>query len=64
MKLRQYTIRSGATFQTCWLEEGRAKEGDSVTLKDSDDPERLWKIEKAYSAIDSGNINRGWDNNI
>ena len=70
MQLRQYTLASfdetinGYRTETCWLEDGRAKDGDYLTLKDSDEPDRLWKVLKTFSAVDSSHINRGWKNNI
>ena len=64
MKLTQYKLRSDASFIICWLEEGRAKIGDKVTLKDLNDQERLWTIEEEYSSIESDKINRGWDIDI
>lgn len=41
------------------------KAGNWITLKDSDDPTKLWLITHVYETKrDKGSIPRGWDNNI
>jgi len=42
---RQCVLRDGSRTTTTWLKEKRIKEGFRVTLKNSEDPERLWTIE-------------------
>lgn len=71
MKLRQYKLRSvsqpfNGTFRemTVWLEDGRAKIGDSVTLKDTDEPNRLWEICEAYGATDNLKDHRDFGESI
>lgn len=77
MKLRQYTLRTvidghGAAYDfgfrdmVVWLEDGRAKVGDKVTLKDSDEPERQWVVLVAHSDIDSKHLkdHRGFGDSI
>ena len=46
--MKQCRIRSGKLKDIVWLDKD-PKEGMYVTLKDSDDPERLWFIEEVFS---------------
>lgn len=62
MTLRQYKLKSGDRELICWLEDGRAKVGDAVTLKDNENHDEWWEVVEAYSTTD--HLNRGWDNNI
>lgn len=77
MKLRQYTLRTtidshntahdfGFRDIVVWLEDGRAKVGDKVTLKDTDEPEREWQVLAAHSDIDSKHLkdHRGFGESI
>lgn len=64
MILRQYTLRSDKIVIVCWLEDGRVKVGDVITLKDIKDEEMEWTVQASYSAVDEKHLNRGWDNNI
>ncbi len=77
MKLRQYTLRTlidnhspahnfGFRDIVAWLEDGRAKVGDKVTLKDSDEPEREWTVLAAHADIDSKHLkdHRGFGDSI
>lgn len=48
----------------CWLEDGRVKVGDKITLRDYPEPDREWVVEKDYSTVDDKHLNRGWNNNI
>lgn len=60
----QVRLRSGAAVRTCWV-ENRVKPGDSLTLKNSEDPARWWDVMAVDSAPTApGSINRGWNNNI
>lgn len=45
--MKQCRIRSGKLRDVVWLDRD-PKVGMSVTLKDSDDPDRLWYIEEVY----------------
>ena len=47
-----------------WLEDGRVKVGDRVTLKDYEDADIEWEVTHEFCAIEHHNIKRGWDNNI
>lgn len=38
--------------------------GVSITLKDSEDPTRLWEVLSVDPPQDRSSINRGWNNNI
>jgi hypothetical protein len=63
-KVIQVQLVSGSTHLTCWV-EAKVGCGNIITLKNSDEPERLWSVK----AIDSGpveldSVNRGWNNNI
>lgn len=63
-ELVQVRLRSGTTSRTCWV-ENRVKQGDSLTLKNSEDPSRWWDVMAVDSKpTDPGRINRGWNNNI
>ena len=61
--LRQDELRSGTTVRTCWL-EARIKVGDSVRLKNSEDPQRWWSVVRTGEPQAADTINRGWHNNI
>lgn len=41
--LVQVDLRSGSTAMTCWVEP-KIKIGNRITLKNSDDPSRLWDV--------------------
>lgn len=56
MKLRQYKLKAGSEVIVAWLEDARAKIGDSVTLKDNGDTEKRWKIIESYRTIDGSNL--------
>lgn len=44
-KMRQCRLASNGTITTAWLpDDKRLAVGKNVTLKDSDDPARLWEI--------------------
>jgi hypothetical protein len=69
MKLRQYELvqrisETASRTMIVWLEDGRAKVGDKVTLKDYDDPEAEWEVRHEFCSIEHHNLKRGWDNNI
>lgn len=50
MKLQQYVLESDGLKMTTWLESGRCKVGQYVTLKDTNEPKRKWKVTKSYVA--------------
>lgn len=41
--LVQVRLRSGSTELTCWT-DAVCKQGDIITLRDSDEPERAWLV--------------------
>lgn len=49
-KYNQYTLQSGITIQMVWLEAGRAKLGDRITLSDFDTPDKRWEVIEVYEA--------------
>lgn len=75
MKIRQYRLRSkndpsdrdkGYREMTVWLEDERAKTGDSVTLRDTDEPEREWEVCEVYTSMESKELkdHRGFGESI
>lgn len=56
MKLVQCLIKSGDTTKTIFLESGVFNKGFYVTLKDSEDPTRRWKIEEMYEEVDEKDV--------
>lgn len=55
------------TLQTVWLPlDKNIKEGDQITLKDSEDPTQLWNVDHLWGVTDSTQLNkqREWNNNI
>lgn len=63
MKITQVKLSSGTTRLTCWV-ENRVKPGDSITLKNTDDPDRLWNVLTVSEPREHDTVNRGWNNNI
>ena len=57
MTLQQYKLVAGNQNIVAWLEAGRAKVGDRVTLKDNDDDQLQWTVAEAYSSINSDVLN-------
>lgn len=58
-KLVQVDLRSGDRLLTCWVEP-KVKVGDSITLKDTDEPERLWLVLRVGIEQKATDIKRGW----
>jgi hypothetical protein len=53
-------LKDGSTRRSCWVDK-RVNVGDRITLKDSDEPERLWTVTHACgSQMLSRDITRGW----
>lgn len=63
-KIVQAELRSGTAYLMCWIDEGKAKVGDLITLKDHDNPRKLWTILSFGAIKEKSEINRGWSNNI
>jgi len=53
----------GPPVLTCWVEP-RVKPGDRITLTNSIEPQRLWEVLRVGDVRSSGDIKRGWSNNI
>jgi hypothetical protein len=63
-ELAQAHLQSGTTVRTCWI-EARVQAGDEVTLKNSEDPRRWWKVVRVEPGRrTAAEINRGWNNDI
>jgi hypothetical protein len=60
--LVQVDLRSEDRLLTCWVEP-RVRVGNTITLKDSDEPSRLWTVLRVGEARPVGSIKRGWNNN-
>lgn len=60
----QASLRSGTAVRVCWL-PARVRRGDRVTLKNSEEPSRLWDVSwVSTTQRELDEINRGWNNNI
>jgi hypothetical protein len=46
----------GATIRTCWVDK-HVKLGDKITLKNSEEPERLWSVAMVFGGRPP---ERGW----
>jgi hypothetical protein len=57
MKIVQTILKSGDTQQVAWIDnDPRVRVGVQVTLKDSDEPERLWKVTAMGAIADKTDI--------
>lgn len=63
MIVQQMLLASGTQRLMAWIEP-KAKPGDLVTLKNSDDPGQWWKVLDSFGVCEVSSINRGWNNNI
>lgn len=61
--LVQVDLRSDNRYRTCWVEP-RVKVGNSITLKNSTEPARLWEVLRVGEPQSPSQIKRGWNNNI
>ena len=55
MKYQQVLLKSGDTSQVVFIETG-LKKGFYITLKDSDQPQRRWKIVEMYEVMNEKDI--------
>ncbi len=63
--MHQCRLQSGNATLIAWLsDEKKFKVGDSVTLKDSSDPKRLWKVTSKGKGHPKSDIKRVWDNDL
>lgn len=62
MLMIQAKLQSGETHRTCWLDcSKRLIIGTAITLKNSDEPDRWWKITGVGNEVkDSSLINTDW----
>lgn len=59
--MRQVSLRDGDSRTVTWLpDDKRLRVGTRVTLKDSEDPSRLWTITGRSEPKDSSQIHRDW----
>lgn len=58
----QVDLRNGSNLMTCWVEP-KVKVGNLVTLKDTDEPSRLWEVLRVGREHERSDIKRGWNNN-
>jgi hypothetical protein len=57
----QARLQSDDAIQTAWLDsKKRIKVGDVVTLKDSDDPKRPWKVLELYGSTTKDKLHTDW----
>jgi hypothetical protein len=42
--LVQVKLRSGTTERTCWIDNADVKTGYEITLKNSEEPGRRWRV--------------------
>jgi len=61
--LVQVDLRSEDRYMTCWVEP-KAKVGNRITLKNFNEPDRLWEVLRVGEPRERSSINRGWNNNI
>lgn len=59
MMMRQYKLKNFHKEMVCWLEAGKVKKGDCVTLKNSENPKDWWLVEEVYTKMDLAEIKGG-----
>jgi hypothetical protein len=60
--LVQVDLRSDNRLRTCWVEP-RVQVGDQITLRNSEEPARLWSVTRVGEPRAASDIKRGWNNN-
>lgn len=61
----QVSLQADNRHLVTWLAaDKRLKPGNTVTLKDYEDPKLVWKILHVGEPTEASSINRGWNNNI
>jgi len=63
LMLVQVDLRSDSRYMTCWVEP-RVKVGNAITLKNHEEPSRLWEVLRVGEPQERSKIYRGWNNNI
>jgi len=61
--LVQVDLRSENRVRTCWVEP-KVRVGDRITLKNSDEPARLWEVTRVGEPRQSADIKRGWNGDL
>jgi hypothetical protein len=57
----QVQLESGATRLTCWVDRRKPfRVGNSITLKNSDDSDRLWTVRSVGQPKDAATIRTEW----
>jgi hypothetical protein len=55
----QVQLQSGTTVRTCWVAP-RVKSGDEITLKNSEDPQRLWRVMTVTAPFPVDGLHKDW----
>lgn len=51
----------GLTRRTCWVStEKKPKVGSRITLKNSEEPDRLWTVVRMSEPVDSTKLHTDW----
>ena len=61
--LVQVDLRAENRMLTCWVEP-KVKVGNFITLKNHEEPSRLWEVLRVGEPQNPAQIKRGWHNNI
>jgi hypothetical protein len=57
----QVTLVDGNSHRVCWVPtEKGPKLGSKITLKNSEDPERLWSVMTIGESAESSNLHTDW----
>lgn len=62
-KVVQVDLVSGESRRTCWVEP-KVRVGTSITLKDSDEPDRFWTVVRVGGEALRSSLKTDWHNNI
>lgn len=61
MMVAQVGLRSDTTTRTCWVPvRPNLRVGVSITLKNSDEPDRLWEVVAMSEPRDRAGIHDDW----
>lgn len=59
----QVDLESHGSHRTCWVEP-KVRVGDVITLKDSDEPSRLWIVRRVGEPVPRSSVRQDWHNDI
>jgi hypothetical protein len=62
-RLVQVDLRADNRRLTCWVPP-RVRVGDRITLANHAEPRRLWDVLRVGAPGSSGEIHRGWHNDL